>query len=81
MKLIPLDQISLTAVTPDITTTSDTIKSYAPLKRNCYFPNEKSLKYFKVYAQQNCQIECKTNYTLNKCGCVNFYMPSKFIVI
>lgn len=25
----------------------------------------------------DCQIECKTNYTLEKCGCVDFYMPSE----
>ncbi|XP_018572878.2 pickpocket protein 28-like [Anoplophora glabripennis] len=72
---IPLNHVFLSAVTPDMTTTADAIKSYSPLKRNCYFPNEKSLKYFKVYSQQSCQIECKTNYTLNECGCVNFYMP------
>lgn len=40
---------------------------------------EKPLIYFKVYTQSNCILECLTNATLKKCGCVSFYMPRKFI--
>jgi hypothetical protein len=40
--------------------------------------NERSLKYYKIYTQRNCEIECLANYTLNKCGCVSFYMPRMF---
>ncbi|KAG5867983.1 hypothetical protein JTB14_023134 [Gonioctena quinquepunctata] len=72
---IPLDQVIVAAVSPEITTTSEAIKHYIPKKRSCYFANERQLKYFKFYTQQNCQIECKTNHTLRSCGCINFYMP------
>lgn len=44
-------------------------------RRQCYFQDERYLRYFKVYTQSNCELECLTNYTLHKCGCVKFYMP------
>lgn len=39
--------------------------------------NEGTLKYFKEYTQRNCELECLTDHTLKKCGCVKFSMPSK----
>lgn len=77
---VPLDQVVIATISPEITTTSEAIKRYDPKKRNCYFPNEKSLQYFLNYTQMDCQIECKTNYTLEKCGCVDFYMPSEMLL-
>lgn len=49
--------------------------SFEPLSRQCYFNYERRLKYFKVYTQQNCELECITNFTLQTCGCVKFSMP------
>jgi amiloride-sensitive sodium channel len=72
---LPLDQVVLAAIMPTMITTSDDIKHYPSERRECLFPSERQLKYFKVYTQQNCQIECKTNFTLEMCGCVDFYMP------
>ncbi|KAH0821873.1 hypothetical protein GEV33_000918 [Tenebrio molitor] len=72
---IPLDQAVIAAMMPTIMSTSEAIKSYQPERRQCFFPSERSLKYFKIYTQQNCQIECKTNFTMKMCGCVDFYMP------
>ncbi|XP_063915458.1 pickpocket protein 28-like [Zophobas morio] len=72
---IPLDQAVIAATMPTMIQTSEAVKSYKPERRQCYFPSERNLKYFKIYTQQNCQIECKTNYTLKVCGCVDFYMP------
>ncbi|XP_068896266.1 pickpocket protein 28-like isoform X2 [Tenebrio molitor] len=62
-------------IRPDVSTTSSKLKEYDPHARNCLFSNERSLKYYKIYTQRNCEIECLANYTLNKCGCVSFYMP------
>lgn len=28
-----------------------------------------------MYTQVNCELECLTNFTLTKCGCVKFSMP------
>ncbi|XP_074027635.1 pickpocket protein 28-like [Leptinotarsa decemlineata] len=72
---VPVNEVVLAAVYPDMMTTSDSVKTYNPKRRECYFPSERHLKYFRVYTSNNCKLECLTNYTLNYCGCVNFYMP------
>lgn len=43
--------------------------------RQCYFNGERYLRFFQVYTQQNCELECLANYTMAKCGCVKFSMP------
>ncbi|KAJ8943550.1 hypothetical protein NQ318_023062 [Aromia moschata] len=72
---VPLNQVLTAAVQPVMITTSDSVKSYKPARRECYFPSEKKLKYFKIYTALNCKFECLTNYTLYYCGCVNYFMP------
>lgn len=37
--------------------------------------NEKSLKYFKVYSENNCWMECVSNATFRECGCNHYFMP------
>lgn len=44
-------------------------------RRQCFFNEERYLQFFKVYTQQNCELECLTNFTLSQCGCVKFSMP------
>ncbi|XP_021208965.2 pickpocket protein 28 [Bombyx mori] len=44
-------------------------------QRQCFFPHERQLRYFQSYSPNNCRLECLTNYTFKKCGCVGFYMP------
>uniref|UniRef100_T1GZT5 Uncharacterized protein n=1 Tax=Megaselia scalaris TaxID=36166 RepID=T1GZT5_MEGSC len=60
---------------PSMITTSDGIINYTPEGRQCYFNNERYLKYFNIYTQKNCESECLSNYTLKHCGCVKFSMP------
>ncbi|KAJ3617442.1 hypothetical protein MTP99_007159 [Tenebrio molitor] len=72
---IPLDQTVVGAVQPVMITTSDSVKMYNPKRRQCYFPTERHLKYFRIYTSLNCLMECLTNYTIHHCGCVNFFMP------
>ncbi|XP_060523205.1 uncharacterized protein LOC132700102 [Cylas formicarius] len=73
--MVPLNRKVLVAVVPNMITTTDTVKQYPPERRECYFPSERNLKYFKIYTQLNCQLECLTNITLGTCKCVSFYMP------
>lgn len=35
---------------------------------------ERQLKYFQMYTKSNCELECLSNYTMGKCGCVKFSM-------
>ncbi|XP_055382439.1 pickpocket protein 28-like [Condylostylus longicornis] len=72
---VPYKQIISVAVKPNMITTSKDVRSYDPEKRQCFFNNEKYLKYFKIYTQANCEHECYTNATQIACNCTKFYMP------
>lgn len=72
---IPFGQFVMLSVKPRLITTSEKLRSYSPDKRQCYFDGEKPLKFFKMYTQSNCELECLTEYTKSMCGCVKFSMP------
>ncbi|KAJ8927289.1 hypothetical protein NQ314_020292 [Rhamnusium bicolor] len=74
----PLNQEVVVSITPDMMTTSPGLEEYDPHRRQCYFPKEKYLTFFQYYTQQNCEVECLTNYTLSRCGCVAYHMPRKY---
>lgn len=44
-------------------------------RRGCFFDAERYLKYFQIYTESNCWLECLTNRTLFLCQCVFYYMP------
>ncbi|GBP43266.1 Pickpocket protein 28 [Eumeta japonica] len=60
--------------------TSEKLRSYAPHVRQCYFPAERKLRYFKEYTQKNCERECRANYTFARCGCVWFNMAQELTI-
>ncbi|CAG9865180.1 unnamed protein product [Phyllotreta striolata] len=74
-KIMPSDESTTIIIEPDLLTTSATVKSYKLIDRQCYFSDEKDLAYFRMYTQENCLLECLTNFTLKTCGCVDFFMP------
>jgi hypothetical protein len=55
--------------------TNENLRKFKPNIRNCYFENERELKFFTNYTKNNCDFECMTNFTLKTCGCVHFSMP------
>jgi len=55
--------------------TSDDLQRYDAKQRRCFFEDEKPLQFFKSYTKTHCDMECLTNYTLTKCGCVKYFMP------
>ncbi|XP_062557738.1 pickpocket protein 28-like [Armigeres subalbatus] len=69
-----LSVVTLT-ITPTVYKASPILRKYSPEKRNCYFSNERHLKFFRIYNKVNCETECNANYTLALCGCVKFSMP------
>ncbi|KAF2901092.1 hypothetical protein ILUMI_05095 [Ignelater luminosus] len=71
---LPLNQAVLVAIKPRMITISDKLKSYKPEARKCYLGDERKLRFFKSYTQQNCLHECRLNTTLNVCNCLPFYM-------
>ncbi|XP_059047782.1 pickpocket protein 28-like [Achroia grisella] len=68
-------QVSSVALKFSMMSTSKSLENYSPEVRQCYFQNERHLRYFKIYTSRNCRLECQANYTLEKCGCVWFHMP------
>ncbi|XP_055309664.1 uncharacterized protein LOC129573300 [Sitodiplosis mosellana] len=72
---LPLEQEISVSVKPQIITTSVDLQRYKPHQRQCFFGSERQLRFFKVYTQRNCELECHTNFTKSECGCVKFSMP------
>lgn len=73
--IIQFGSLTTIKVLPQMTRTGPNLNSYSPIKRKCYFTHERFLRFFKIYTKSNCELECLTNYTLAKCGCVKFDMP------
>lgn len=61
---VPQRQEVVVSVKPNMITTSEGLADYAPERRQCYFNKERDLKFFKVYTQSNCELECLANFTL-----------------
>lgn len=74
---IPVEQDIYISIKPQMITTSNAIRRYAPHERGCYFKNERHLRFFRAYNQQNCERECYANFTKDQCGCNRFSSPSK----
>lgn len=62
-------------VTTQIRCRMDSITIVVYSRRQCFFNSERFLRFYKVYTQRNCELECLANYTMQKCGCVRFSMP------
>jgi Amiloride-sensitive sodium channel len=52
-------------ITPEIVKSDESLRSYPAEIRNCYFEDERKLRYFKKYTKNNCKTECYSNYTIN----------------
>lgn len=65
------------AIKPKLITTSNGLRNYKPSQRQCFFTSERRLRFFKLYAQNNCEVECLANYTKIECNCSKFSMPSE----
>lgn len=76
-KFVPITYGSRSAVliTAKSHRTDEALRKFSAKSRNCYFEGEKKLKFFKTYSKPHCQLECFTNFTLDACGCVLFWMP------
>ncbi|XP_050080483.1 pickpocket protein 28-like [Anopheles maculipalpis] len=74
IRVPPMQAVSI-IVKPRLLTTQKNLHRYPHTKRQCFFADERKLRFFRVYNEQNCEFECLTNYTLATCGCVTFAMP------
>lgn len=78
---VPAFEEAELTINPTFISTAHGLRSYKPNQRQCFFNNERQLRFFKIYAQTNCEAECLANFTQLECGCVQFSMPSELIYI
>ncbi|XP_067004779.2 pickpocket protein 28 [Anabrus simplex] len=72
---VPSNRDVVIGVHPKIIRTTKELHSYPPKLRQCFFVHERRLRFFKIYTQENCELECLTNYTLKHCSCAQYFMP------
>ncbi|XP_041782297.1 pickpocket protein 28-like [Anopheles merus] len=72
---IPFGHEISIALKPQMMITSQSAADFSWEKRQCFFNHERYLRYFNIYNQENCELECLTNVTQAICGCVRFSMP------
>jgi acid-sensing ion channel, other len=75
--IAPYEQDVQFFVDPRVIRSASEVRDFPVSKRQCYFSNERYLRFFKFYTQNNCDEECVANMTLSTCGCLRFHMPSK----
>ena len=51
------------------------IRKIPPLKRNCYFSDEGSLEFHKLYTFSNCVLECSIKMVEKQLNCTPWYLP------
>jgi amiloride-sensitive sodium channel len=56
----------------DVTQNDNDLRYLTPDQRQCYFNDEKQLKYFKFYTEENCHEECFANLTRLLCNCSHY---------
>jgi Amiloride-sensitive sodium channel len=70
------NQHSIFNVFPHQTLISEEMRRISYRRRNCYFQQEKRLKFFKIYSKPSCEHECQSFAFARQCGCVPFYLLS-----
>ncbi|XP_055527825.1 pickpocket protein 28-like [Wyeomyia smithii] len=62
-------------VKPVVKLSPNILKYYSSESVKCYFEGQRKLRFFKIYSQENCELECRINYFLEKKKCALAYMP------
>lgn len=73
---LPLEQEVLVSVKPNMVETTQELQTYPPDRKLCYSNSERKLRFFKVYTQQHCELECLSEFMEKSCSCVFFTFPS-----
>lgn len=59
-------------IIPEVLRPHKSLRNLEPQKRQCFFHDEKKLKYFTNYNKINCVIECFSDVAYENCGCLPF---------
>lgn len=60
-------------ITAEVIQTDEDLRHLSIDQRQCYFKDERNLKFFKVYTKNNCERECKTFIVFDACKCAPYY--------
>lgn len=71
---IPLQQSVILRVSPNIMDAESSVLAHDLNVRKCYLRAEHPLQFYNQYTRQNCRRECLSRITLDRCGCVKFFM-------
>ena len=63
----------------DVYSTLDA-KTVEPIKRKCYFHQERALDYYANYTRSNCLLECSFKFIKSVCQCVPYFYPSMYFI-
>lgn len=74
----PIGGLKIDNLYIDIFLTLVEISIFLTFRRQCFFDTERQLRFFKIYTQRNCELECLANFTVKTCGCAKFSMPSGY---
>lgn len=77
---VSLSEQAIIYIKPKFIYSSKKLENVEPKVRHCFYNEERRLRYFKLYAKHNCDLECLTNFTKKECGCVKFSGPSKHAI-
>lgn len=61
-------------ITPEVIFTDESLRSWNPLNRGCFYGDERKLEYLNVYTTKMCEIECLSYIVYENCKCVPFFM-------
>uniref|UniRef100_A0A336LW45 CSON006445 protein n=1 Tax=Culicoides sonorensis TaxID=179676 RepID=A0A336LW45_CULSO len=62
-------------IEPQVINSDFNLKKFEVNDRDCYFTDERPLKYFLEYSKANCEYECYVNETQRKFNCSPDFMP------
>ena len=54
---------------------ADGIEELSPENRDCFFPEEGPLDFYKKYTFQSCKFECGIKLAESRLGCIPWYLP------
>ncbi|CAG9571859.1 unnamed protein product [Danaus chrysippus] len=76
---LPMDRMTTVEVSAITYKTDSSLRALSPEQRQCFFQNERELKYYKFYTDTNCKLDLRIRKTIKQCNCVLFHWPRKHI--
>ncbi|XP_065368706.1 sodium channel protein Nach [Calliphora vicina] len=76
IKFVPLNEEVFMTVRPTQTFCSQAVKNLAFENRQCVFPYERHLAFFRSYVGANCELNCRVELMLQLCGCYTYFFFS-----